>query len=43
MQHYPSPAAVGRAVTLVTWLWIIELLASVLVTDRQVHQELTLK
>jgi hypothetical protein len=43
MQHYPSPAAVERAVTLVTLLWIIELLASGPVTGLQVLQELILK
>jgi hypothetical protein len=43
MQHYPSPAAVERAAVLVTWVWIIELLASVLATDLQVLQELILK
>jgi hypothetical protein len=43
MQHYPSPAAVGREVTLVTWLWITELHVSILVTDLQVHQELILR
>jgi hypothetical protein len=44
MQHYPSPAAAVRVeVSLVTLLWIIELLVSTPVTNLQVQQELILK